>query len=461
MDGQKSAAKWLAIILLVSISIFSYAMYDSFFVSNSGKVQGENTTPTDSTIITPPVDDKEEPPKVVYSILPRPALKLGTTTIQHTGGYGEEVLLATHHISSTTIAILQTASNSFDYKAENHLALALFDNEQLISTLIFSDKDETFIDSKISSSGIVILTKTATNICKLRLFSPTIIPKGEVALDLNGNAISSASFYLDNTSLLLFALTDSQIICKSVSSTLALSDYCAPFNISNSSIVSIQKVNGNFVLALNSEAEEISVINIISMTAANGFILEKTVADQRAISLNIAVEDNVPFFLLTSKTQSAICIQKLSITFGTLFSHLFEGVNSAMVSQTSNGFVAVTPTSIYFLCRHLDSFYVQNLYEIEIGKENEFDTVKSLLYFGGKHYSLLYSSTTHNACLIEINSFAIHSLYLFGAENSTISMNVGTNSLRILFTTALRDGIFASSFGGKDVFYVAIDTTIK
>lgn len=458
MNGQKTAAKWLVIILLVSISIFSYAMYDSFFVSDSGNVKGEDTSGQDEKPLPPP-EDETKPPKIVYSKLPRQALVLGNTTIQHTGGSDEEELIATHTLGATTIMILKTASNSFDYKAENHLALALFDDAELKSTLVFSQKDEVFLDSKTTSNGIVILTKTANGVCKLRQYSTAIISLGEATLDLDGKTLDCAKFYLDGTSLLLFGLTDSYLVCKSVSRSLTVDDICLPYNLVDySDIISIQKVNNNFVLALNSKSELDSAI-ILSMTAKSGFNLEKTVTSEQAISLGVGVEESVPYFILTTKTQAGVHLQKLSATFSTLYAITLNGIESAVVSQSQNGYIAVTPKSIYYLCKHLDSFYIHDLKQSDLGEE--FDLVKSILYFGGKHYVMFYSLQTHKASIVQISDFSANIMYSFGAENSRITLNISTSSLRVFFTTALRSEIFASNFGGKDVFFVTIDTSAK
>ncbi|MDD4839138.1 MAG: hypothetical protein PHE93_00465 [Clostridia bacterium] len=466
MNGQKSAAKWLAIILLVSISIFSYAMYDSFFVSDGGQVQGEVPNPDDelTPIETPtdptPIDDTTLP-EIEYSILPRDATTIDTTTVQHTGGSSEEILLASHFLGNQTFVIVKTASNSFDFKAENHLALAFFDENSLRSTLVFSEINEQYLDSKLTSGGLVILTSTQEGVCKLRQFSSTLLPKGETILNTNGKTLLDASLYLDNSGLLLFAVTDTQLLCKSVSTVLVATDHCPAYNISNADIVSVQKVNSSFVLALNSSTESSYDIAIVSMSDGNGFELEKTIDEQTAISLNMAVENQTPYFLLTSKSGSSICLQKLSVTFQILYSLLIENTDSALVSQADNGYIAVTENSVYYLCRHLDTFYKQNLYENEIGSQNEFDSVKTLLDFDGKKYTILYSSTTHRASLVKIENFNISLLFSFGAEASSISMFASTSSIRLTFTTALRDGIFAENFGGKDVYYVAIDLTAK
>lgn len=454
MQGQKTAAKWLAIILLVSISIFSYAMYDSFFVSDGGQVQGadNNNDNNNNNNNLPPDDDAlDDLPQITYSEFPRAAVNFDNATVQHTGGTAEEVLLSSHYYQDKTFAILKTRSNSFDFKAENHLAIALFEKDRLVKTVSFSEKDEVFLDSNINKNGIHIVSKTISNECKLRLFSFNAEEVQNITLNLSNETILGAKFSSEDNIMNILIATNSSLYLKSLNSVFAISDFCPPYSSANASIVEIIKYKQSFVIALNTQST-----SEILMASSSGFEVVKTISGGNALSLNVFSENNFPCYFVTQKTVAGITVKKLDFAFLNAGQFEIANATSAIVSKNGSYYIIAANSKLYFLCSHLDSLFLELDYSaLNI---NSVDSVKSVLCYGLKQYLLLYSSELHKATLVVLDGVTAVSSYSFGAEETLFSFAVTPDTIKFVFTTALKSGYFFENFGGKDVYYIAIGT---
>jgi hypothetical protein len=447
MSGQKTAAKWLIIILLVSISVFSYAMYDSFFVSDGGNVQGSDDQ-TENPPDNPPLVNDEEPPQIVYSEFPRAAETIGDFTVQHTGGSGEDILLKSHRLLDKTFAIVETSSNSFDFRAQNHLALALFDDGSLLKTSVFSDASELYLDSKPTASGLAILSQAADGALILRKFSNQIEKIGQVRLDFADEVVRDAKLYLDGSALSLFVLTDLRFRAVAVLEDLTTEDICAPADTEGIKIVSLFKYLQNYIVALSGETQ-----SRIYLVNPNGMFLEKSF-DFKTLSLGVYIEEQLPFYILCAKTVEGVRLVKLNVGFGEVSNLEIAGAQSAVVSKQENMYIAVTESAIHFLCPHLNLLFSQSVSAL-IGESAT--SAAYALSHAGKSYFLLFSLNSHRAHLIGLDGVKAEDIFSFSAEDGEISLFVSPEKIMLLFSTALGSGIYSGNFGAKDVYFVSIN----
>ena len=126
MQKQKTLAKWLAIILLCSIAVGSYVLYDALYLDkdnnqatavggsgNDGKTDGEQT------------EGNEHQP--YYTVLPRKAEKIDGISVTHFGGESDDTLQGVIKYADKRFCVFSSNSVEFDMR-EKGLSVALVDD---------------------------------------------------------------------------------------------------------------------------------------------------------------------------------------------------------------------------------------------------------------------------------------------------------------------------------------------
>ena len=101
MQRQKTIAKWLVIILLLTVAVGAYIIYDAVYEGASSGAAADDTRPPSSDAGETPLpsdpDDEEEetPPSPPYhTVLPRPTQNYAGIEVAHAGGEGDEAVKA-------------------------------------------------------------------------------------------------------------------------------------------------------------------------------------------------------------------------------------------------------------------------------------------------------------------------------------------------------------------------------
>ena len=105
MQRQKTIAKWLVIILLVTVAVGAYIMYDALYLGGD-TAEGGSTTETPS----PTPDPVPEPEPPYYTTLPRPVQNYGGIAVSHAGGEGDDVTLGTVFTAERVFLFFSSAS---------------------------------------------------------------------------------------------------------------------------------------------------------------------------------------------------------------------------------------------------------------------------------------------------------------------------------------------------------------
>lgn len=158
MQRQKTVAKWLAIILLCTVAVGAYIMYDALYVDGGGQASagadgGGNETPVP--------DPEPDPP--YYTTLPRVSQSYGGQKVAHAGGEGNDEFCETVFTAQSTLMFFSSDSLEFDCRGEG-LYVAVFSDSQLNAVTRFADKgDIVFPSSRQTEPWCLQNIPTATN----------------------------------------------------------------------------------------------------------------------------------------------------------------------------------------------------------------------------------------------------------------------------------------------------------
>ena len=125
MQKQKTLAKWLAIILLSTVAVCSYVLYDVLYLEKQeDQATADNSQGTEDTIPEDPT-----PPEVhipYYTTLPRYGESIEGVRVTHFGGENNDTLLDVINFGKKCFAIFSSSSVEFDMR-ESGLAVAVID----------------------------------------------------------------------------------------------------------------------------------------------------------------------------------------------------------------------------------------------------------------------------------------------------------------------------------------------
>ena len=144
MQRQKTIAKWLVIILLVTVAVGAYIMYDALYLGGD-TAEGGSTTETPS----PTPDPVPEPEPPYYTTLPRPVQNYGGIAVSHAGGEGDDVTLGTVFTAERVFLFFSSASNEFDCRGAGTY-LAVFSDDELLSVTRIGGENAVFGGAKLT-----------------------------------------------------------------------------------------------------------------------------------------------------------------------------------------------------------------------------------------------------------------------------------------------------------------------
>lgn len=159
MQKQKIIAKWLAVVLLLTVAIACYVGLSSIIKKDGDNVAGANGTEQNQGEITV---------SKTFSVLPRACENVGGIKVNHVGGSGNEKVLKTLFCFSKTLVIFCTDSDDRDVK-EKGIYIAAFCDNTLEKVVKIASDNESFLDCSQSRNGLVvfILSPSGTRVVTL------------------------------------------------------------------------------------------------------------------------------------------------------------------------------------------------------------------------------------------------------------------------------------------------------
>ena len=282
MQRQKTIAKWLAVILLLTLAVASYVTLNAICGGRAQDNVAGAQDNTDADGETPPPSGGEngegdappvveEPPHIpVYSEFPRSAVGVGELDVINVGGEGEDVLLDRLTCFGKDILIFDSASKEYDVKASG-LHIAAISNGALEGTLFLAENEE-YLDSTLSANGLLIVTRNESQTF-LRLVSREL----KVALKNSLPRYESYRLFTSGGVLRLYVADDEAVGVYTVSKTLSASRSSRTASPDDARIKDIMPAGARDMLFLQND----NGISICTYSPNEGFILQSELLNCR------------------------------------------------------------------------------------------------------------------------------------------------------------------------------------
>lgn len=429
MQKQKTVAKWLVIILLCTLAVGAYILYDALYVSPSGgEAAGGAATPI----------PEPEPPAPYYTTLPRQSATFAGILAAHAGGEGEDTLLDAVFTADGSYLFFSSSSSEYDCRGAG-IYLAFHTDGKLLSVTRFAGAEATFGGAKLTADGVAALT-SEDETGRLTLFDKTGNVKGECALP----SFDAASPVLTKDGLVVLFAENETLGALTVEE--GLSADISPFRLNGGyRVMTVMAGREELLMA----AERDGDIAIIRFTENDGFNV-KIVYENTAFRqlLPIAGEDGAAYALLGKKPEGlflAVFGADLASVAETVSDGGGEGVLFA--DDVSLTLMRTGRTETY--CRHLDLIS-------SAPSDNSFGEVKAVRSDSDGDVFVALGSDGRMRIFSEDASGNFESVAEFSPGKGKVLISKRGDRLVVAFSSTSEEGIFFENFGGADAWLVEL-----
>lgn len=440
---MKNAIKVIAVILLVSVSVFFGVVYYKTFIRQEVKADDGNDISNVKTTLTPTETKTEEPKndvvKVFRSEFPKKATVTTDGKINNVGGYGNEELKEYYYLLNKYYAILSSSSDNCDITDQGSgIVVATFDQDAtLLSTLSLpSDTKESYLCSSVYDDGIMIVTA-------------------------NANSTTVFGFSLDGK---ITKTTLSQKSEKAISIYCSSGTVIATFSQNSTRIYSISR---SFAVSCNIELGGMGIKTPVALFQSGNFVLFANgdnfgkmitfdlLGNHTAITLS-PISDVIPTeggYLLAVEKSGKIDLVRFSYNGDALGQSELTKGEKAKIGRAPNGYFVLVygannQTGSYFLCKHFD-----------VVSENksdyrEFTDVGEIIYQNGKIYFRAVNRKDSGIYAYDCNNHTAENVV--SIENAYRMKYNFSNGLTLLFTSTSAVGDYRACWGNTDVWFKQI-----
>lgn len=426
MLKQKTVAKWLAIVMLLTVAIGSYLLYDAVFKKADGTADA--VVKTDDTPANSDVSQPTPPHVPFYTTLPRKAEIINGVTVSHVGGEGDDFFKGAVTVGNMNFVFFNSDSVEYDLR-EKGLHLAFFKDEKLQ----FVDKisDGEYLDSKLSEKGVALATKESESVT-LSIFSLS----GELSAKTTLAYADDFTFYLHGNSLTSFSLADGYLHFSEYLDSVK--EQRSPY-VTKTKGTTIEKVvfsGGKYLVITSSEQDVYGYSFELNSGFSTVFSLDKLSLLQIESVGNLT--DSKLTLLL--KGENGLVISTLSNDFSLSDRKTIDGVSNGVIINNGDGFDLVASGKTLTFCKHLDLIST-------IDNTLVFDSVSSFLR--DKNSLIFIAKNGDDFSLLSTEKGLLSAL-----PNSVISPLIlpSSKAVQILFSSSSSNGVTRASFGGFDVY---------
>lgn len=436
MQKQKIIAKWLAVVLLLTVAIACYVGLSSIIKKDGDNVAGANGTEQNQGEITV---------SKTFSVLPRACENVDGIKVNHVGGSGNEKVLKTLFCFSKTLVIFCTDSEDRDVK-EKGIYIAAFCDDTLEKVVKIASDNESFLDCSQSRNGLVffILSPSGTRVvtldeslsvkarCTTKKYTilKTYLHANELnAIAYDGNEMTNV-FVGDNLEI----STDNFVLSQTDIVDIKVIAYCENVmifaNTADTAFCATYNRNTGFRQSFTQDKS--TIVQIVPVVASNRqtFVaLVKTIDDFDVVSLNASLD----------------LIKKERI----------EQSKSASLFALGNSVAVLTENGIYRFCAHLDFGGKSSLSSVGISED-----ILTLQAVDGKNTAIIHQKDKSILLEYKDSTFSqiatlppVRNLFL-----STISAGKNTR-YTLAFESDSHSKTTYMGFGGIDVFTASLLTT--
>lgn len=437
MQKQKTIAKWLAVVLLITVAIACYVALSAILQkSDDTNVAGAN----DSN------PQQQTPVKKTYSTFPRKAENVDKNAINHVGGSDDETLLSTVCYRGKTLVFFKSESDDRDVK-ESGLYIAVFSDSVLEKTVKIGETDETFLDCSLSKNGLVVFI-SSQNETRVLSFDESV----NVNARCETKKYSLLKTYLHANSLFAIAYDGDEFSRISISENLTISGdnfVCSANDVSDYSITAYCEK----VLIFSNSASGVKCLTYEQNKGFNNMFSQNK--SEIVQILPVVASENQTFVLLLKK-QDGYDVTSLDSSLALIKKESVENSRNAALFSNGNSLSVLTENGFYRFCAHLDFSGKSSLDSVGISKK--YTVLKA---FDGDENTLLATSESGVELLVFDGTSFKTVATLPHIENAILSSyTTGENG----YTSLVFEGDSNSKttymgFGKKDVFIARILTS--
>lgn len=427
MLKQKTVAKWLAIVLLLTVAVGSYLLYDAVFKKADGTanaVKDENNE--NESIADIEVQEPEHVP--FYTTLPRSSETINGVEVAHVGGEEDDEFLASVSVGENNFTFFYANSVEYDVR-ENGLHLAYFKNNELL----FTDKicEGKFLDAKLCASGVALVYKTESKTV-LMIFSAD----GNIVATMPISDADFFKFYLHGSVLTSFKIIDGYLRFSEYIDEVK--EQLSPYVIKakGTTIEVVVYASGKFLVLTSSSDGVYGYTYEPNLGFKSAFIYDK-LSFKQIVSVGNST-DSVLALLLNSE-KNGLVLSTLSSDFSISSRKAVEDVSDGVITKNGDGFDIVGNGKTLTFCKHLD---------LISSTENELDFDAVLTIAPHKATTFFVAKTNDG-----------YSLFSSDGELSTLPSFVSSplilpcqNGVKVFLSSSSSAGITRACFGGSDVF---------
>ncbi len=372
MQRQKTIAKWLAVVLLLTVAVACYVVL-SAILPNSNQSQNDvagaiqpdnasdkNVTPDDNVKNDNDVkidDTNTIAPSPVFSALPRNCESVRGASVAHVGGEGADIYLDNAFFASKTIVVFKSESEQYDVN-EKGLHLAVFDGCTLEKTLKIADENESYLCLAQSKSGLVIFTCDEDN-THLRLLSSDMLITARSTM----RKYSEIATYTDNGSTYAMAYDGKEIQAIKIKESLDVEHNNFMYPTADAEIKTVIPFGEKTLVFLQNGEDAVCLTYTQKYGFKQAFIANK----QSILQILPVVASEEQTFKLLAKGSDKITVYSLSDTLALQNEFSVEGTENAVLFKEESCLVLLCDDSVYRLCNHLD-FMSNSQIEIPLAK---------------------------------------------------------------------------------------------
>ena len=437
MQKQKTIAKWLAIIMLCSVAVGSYLLYDALYVKKTN-----NQATADDVVNTPNNDDLQNgdevddtPPHLpYYTTLPRPYEVIDGIGVTHFGGEGDDTIHSVLNYGGKRMAIFSTNSVEFDVRQHGLSVAVIGDGVEEVKHLASA----TYIDGIMSSNGLLILTKNDDG-GRVYLLDKS----GDICGQLTLPEITNGDLYLSGGEVLLFYISKGYLYCNKILENMVVQT--SPFMLKTDCDTLHQIFDTPLGQGLVAGASDTT--KIYTFEHNKGFKLlfsQDKLLFKQIITAGTASSCNYVFLGISSATPTLIS-----------FDSAFQVVGVKTVTEATDGVIFPYGDGVCFQGNGICATYCKHLDQIsEITTSLTFENVVS--YLPTRQGFIIVVSDESGAKLILADGEILTEKALdFAGE--IVGISATSKGFSILVNTPSTLGVFRGNFGGVDPYVLDFD----
>ncbi len=450
----EAVIKWITITVLVAVSIFFVILYKNIFIDPSSgnpglpQVSGE-PEPSSSESPSPSVTEQPEGPVIVYSDYPRTPEAYGAGWYQGIGGAGSEKLKEVMTIGDYYYLILETDSNSWDFKATiTSIAIAKVSLEGVMvgAVTLSGGRAENYLSSKAIGNGIMIAAQGDSGITYYSLSLDLTYSKA-----VTGDDYDRIKMYYTRDYVLIAGEKDNKITAFALDFTLNRKWSRTLEYTDNARVIEIFPSAQGFSLAVSIDSE--SPCSYFTAISSIGAFLGNTSLGSGELIKAIPCSSG---WTLMVKNDNSLRLKLLNFSLETQFdTALGEGTGGDFYCL-NNGYVVFlygeSGTVSKHLCRYGDIITVNDYDFTEVTSINSFASGNGEVFFyadvvtgGGGKDTRIYNYTSNNI----VNYTSTIGGYF---QESGIKIVASDGFLTVFLTSFSVNGCFIDNLGGADVY---------